>query len=432
MKKITAIVLVILVAVSVQAQGISFEHGNFASVCAKAKAEHKLIFIDFYTTWCGPCRHMATTVFKQEDVGSYFNAHFISYKIDAEKGEGKDIAAKYHIQYYPTYFFIDDKGAVFNKAVGSCKDTVFLDYAAKAQREFSDPGSLPRLKAQYAAKKKDTAYLRLYINKLVAADLHAFELVDQYLSVQTAIRPDSRDMMDFICKCAAEVYYGGKAAGLLEKYGDQYTVMADSLQRAKLAYAKLMISSNTRDYATEAKSEVLLKRYIAETEKLPPGLKPYLPKEGIWLKFYSATGNWTKYRPLANRWLDSISSGLKLIGPPADSRDYLRAQSPEVIAMRRAALLVSDNAKIYRDQFRDEKGVVKKALRWVKASLTVMNNNSSALTFYANLLYEDNDTATAISTKIKALNSLPQTSFHRNIVETNLAHMQHGEPLEEE
>jgi len=70
--------------------------------------------------------------------------------------------------------------------------------------------------------------------------------------------------------------------------------------------------------------------------------------------------------------------------------------------------MVSDNAKIYRDQFKDEKDVVKKTLRWVKASLTVINNNSSALTFYANLLYEDNDTTNAISTKIKALNSLPQ------------------------
>src|SRR5258705_1367432 len=79
------------------AQGISFEHGNFASVCAKAKKENKLIFIDFYTSWCGPCRHMAETVFKQEDVGSYFSSNFISYKIDAEKGEGRDIAAKYHI-----------------------------------------------------------------------------------------------------------------------------------------------------------------------------------------------------------------------------------------------------------------------------------------------------------------------------------------------
>jgi len=414
------------------AQGILFEHGDFASVCAKAKKENKLIFIDFYTSWCGPCKRMRETVFMQDNVGKYFNDNFVNYKIDAEKGEGKDIAAKYHIQYYPTYFFIDSKGAVFNKAIGFCPDTVFLGYAGKAQQEFVDPSSLPRLRAQYAAKKKDTAYLRLYINKLVAASLHAFDLVEQYLSIQTAMRADSHEMMEFICHCRAEVYYGGKAALLLEKYGQQYNAMADSLQRTKLAYAKLMISYNTRDYAIETKSETLLKRYIAGAEKLPPAQRPYLSKEGIWLQFYSATGNWVRYQPLANRWLDSISSGLKLIGPPADSREYLRAQSPEVIAMRRAALLVSDNAKIYRDHFPGEKEVVKKALRWVKASLTVINNNSSALTFYANLLYEDNDTANAISAKIKALNSLPQVSLHRDIVQTNLAHMQKGEPLDEE
>src|SRR6478735_2900774 len=105
-----------------KAQGIIFEQGNFAAVCAKAKAEKKLVFIDVYTSWCGPCKHMAATVFKQDNVGQYFNSHFINYKIDAEKGEGKALAAKYKIQYYPTYLFIDDKGAVFNKAVGNTKD----------------------------------------------------------------------------------------------------------------------------------------------------------------------------------------------------------------------------------------------------------------------------------------------------------------------
>jgi thiol-disulfide isomerase/thioredoxin len=103
------------------AQGITFEHGNFAAVCAKAKAEKKLVFIDVYTSWCGPCKYMAATVFKKDNVGQYFNSQFINFKIDAEKGEGKALAAKYKVQFYPTYLFIDDKGPFLIKLLATSK-----------------------------------------------------------------------------------------------------------------------------------------------------------------------------------------------------------------------------------------------------------------------------------------------------------------------
>ena len=409
--------MVILATVVAQAQGISFEHSNFASVCARARAEKKLVFIDFYTSWCGPCKHMAETVFRQDNVGQFFNSNFISLKIDAEKGEGKTLAAKYQVRIYPTYLFLDDKGAVFNEAIGSCSDSVFLGIAAKARQEFTNPNSLPRLKAQYAAGKKDTAFLRQYIAKLVENKMHAFEQIEQYLSVQTAMRPGSPEMMEFIIQYPRELYYGGKAAQVLEKYSESFRQAADSQQREQLAFANDMLLSNTRIYAIEAKSETALKAYIAAGEKMPSSRQSNHPREGIWLDFYSATGNWKKYRPLANRWLDSISSRLK----PVATRDIFRA-----------AFIVSEHAKIYSDHFTDEKDVLRKALRWMKAAVAVNPNNPPALTFYANLLYHNNDTADAISTKIKALNSMPAISLHRNIVQTNLAHMQKGEPLEEE
>lgn len=86
-----------------RAVGIEFNHGSWAEIVSKAKAENKLIFIDFYTQWCGPCLNMAQNVFTQPEVGEFYNQNFVNAKIDAEHGEGRDLAKKYKIRFYPSY-----------------------------------------------------------------------------------------------------------------------------------------------------------------------------------------------------------------------------------------------------------------------------------------------------------------------------------------
>lgn len=74
---------------------------------SQGQSRNKLIFIDFYTQWCGPCLNMAQTVFSLPTVGYYYNQTFINLKIDAEEGEGITLAKKYGVRSYPTYAFID-------------------------------------------------------------------------------------------------------------------------------------------------------------------------------------------------------------------------------------------------------------------------------------------------------------------------------------
>ena len=71
-----------------------FRHISYAEGLEAAKAEGKTLFIDFYTEWCGPCKRMARDVFPQKDVGDYMNAKFVCLKIDAEKGEGVELAKR--------------------------------------------------------------------------------------------------------------------------------------------------------------------------------------------------------------------------------------------------------------------------------------------------------------------------------------------------
>lgn len=90
MKKIVLSFVCVLVAcVASHAQGVKFESGTWKEILTKAKTENKTIFVDVYTKWCGPCKHVSETVFPQEKLGEYYNSRFINFKIDAESPPGK-------------------------------------------------------------------------------------------------------------------------------------------------------------------------------------------------------------------------------------------------------------------------------------------------------------------------------------------------------
>ena len=94
------------------AQGISFYQGTWEEALEQAKQEEKLLFVDAYTTWCGPCKKMSSTVFPQQEVGDYYNENFISIKLDMEKENGMRFGLKYPVSAYPTMFYIAGDGEV--------------------------------------------------------------------------------------------------------------------------------------------------------------------------------------------------------------------------------------------------------------------------------------------------------------------------------
>src|SRR3954471_13635384 len=97
MKRISIFLTVIFLASAALAQNrsIEFDHGTFAELLARAKKENKMIYIDCYTSWCGPCKWMAKNVFTNDTVADFYNNNFVNAKIDMEKGEGIELAQKY-------------------------------------------------------------------------------------------------------------------------------------------------------------------------------------------------------------------------------------------------------------------------------------------------------------------------------------------------
>ncbi len=75
-----------------------------------AKKEQKLIFIDLYATWCGPCKIMERDVLSREDVGEFMTKHYTCAKFDIDKPTGKELSKKYAIRTIPTYLVFDLEG----------------------------------------------------------------------------------------------------------------------------------------------------------------------------------------------------------------------------------------------------------------------------------------------------------------------------------
>lgn len=163
MKKITVLLMILSAVFQLNAQGISFEHGTFKEALAKAKAENKKLFMDCYTTWCGPCKMMTKDVFPQKEVGHYLNANFVSIKVDMEKGEGLELAKTYDVKAYPTLLFMDSDGKVVHKFVGSEKAEGFIEQAKTA---FDPTKQIANLEKQYQSGKRDLAFVAQYVKAL--------------------------------------------------------------------------------------------------------------------------------------------------------------------------------------------------------------------------------------------------------------------------
>jgi thiol-disulfide isomerase/thioredoxin len=163
-KSFWSMALAMMFAVPAMAQ-TDFRHISYEEGLKAAQAEKKLLFIDFYTDWCGPCKMMANTVFPQVEVGEYFNAHFVNLKLNAEK-EGKELAEKLGVNAYPTFFILNEKGEVVDKKVGGSSDVKgFID---SIDRLINPEKSPERLQQRYEAGERGAEFINTYASSLRA------------------------------------------------------------------------------------------------------------------------------------------------------------------------------------------------------------------------------------------------------------------------
>lgn len=101
-----------------KAEGIQFHRGNWSEALQLAKKENKLIFLDIYATWCGPCKRLKSHTFSNREVGEFYNSNFINVAFDGEQGDGAILASQYNLTSYPSLLFIDATGKIVTLAGG--------------------------------------------------------------------------------------------------------------------------------------------------------------------------------------------------------------------------------------------------------------------------------------------------------------------------
>jgi thioredoxin-like negative regulator of GroEL len=129
----TAALTALVCAASARAGDVQdpFRNLSFDQALVLAETQKRIIFVDFYTTWCGPCQQMDATTWKDPKVMDPLERKTIALKIDAEKELA--LAKRYHVQAYPSLVLIKPDGTLLEVLVGYHDATRFLTAFESAQ-----------------------------------------------------------------------------------------------------------------------------------------------------------------------------------------------------------------------------------------------------------------------------------------------------------
>ncbi len=168
-----------------QNRKIEFEHLSFKELKTKAQATKKNIFIDCYTTWCGPCKFMSKNIFTKDEVADFINKSFVSAEIDMETEEGIVLGKKYQVGAYPTYLFLDSSGNVIYKFVGAkAKASEFIEEAKKG---LNSDNVYYSMNVKYESGNRSAAFMEEYIKLKFTRkeNSQAVEIANEYLNSLT-------------------------------------------------------------------------------------------------------------------------------------------------------------------------------------------------------------------------------------------------------
>jgi thiol-disulfide isomerase/thioredoxin len=295
MKKFILILLSISY-LSINAQGIEFFKGTFDEAKAYAQKEDKLIFMDCYTTWCGPCKRMSKNVFTKKEAGDYFNENFVNVKMDMEKGEGKALAKKYSVGSYPTLLFLDYKGDVVYQTKGARRDATSLIALGK-KALLPNKKTLQNLQSKWDSGNRDQKFLKEFMKVKTLLGEDNNEPFKAYLNSLSAEEKKNEDNIKFIYKQTTQV----SSAGMSFIYENK-SLLKDVFGAKTFDKKIKTIATESISVATKNKDN----KIVAEVKSMLKKLKPANYKKQsnyIETKYYGKTKQWNAYDKSVTKYL---------------------------------------------------------------------------------------------------------------------------------
>ncbi|MBC3540540.1 thioredoxin family protein [Rufibacter sediminis] len=187
----------------VQAQkkpGIAFlAASSWEKVLAKAKQERKAVFLYVSTPGCRHCAHMEKDIFPMPEVARFYNATFVSHKINIEdKAQGEALAKQYGITAYPTYLYLSKDGELLHQSGGSKPAAEFI---LDGKNAFDPTKALLSLKRRYDTGDRSPSLLFHYSNALNLAhqaNSPKETVVAEYLATQTPQQLASEENLRYL------------------------------------------------------------------------------------------------------------------------------------------------------------------------------------------------------------------------------------------
>lgn len=183
--KVTAVFVfaALIISSRANAEDVSFSNGSYQEILDLAKQQNKIVMIDFITDWCKWCVETDRKVYTNPGVAAFANEHQINWKIDAEKGEGPELAKKYGVKGYPTIVFASADGTEIDRIYGYLPAEQFLvkmkDYnngvntysslKAMLETDPTDPAS-NYLMAEKITSNGSDEDIKVYLEKVITID----------------------------------------------------------------------------------------------------------------------------------------------------------------------------------------------------------------------------------------------------------------------
>lgn len=422
--------LTMMPAIMLSAQGIQFQGDSWDDVVKAAAAADKMIYLDVYTTWCGPCKMLEKTVFPDSAVGKAYNDRFINFKIDAEKGEGIALAKKFQVSGYPTGLFLSPDGEkVIYKTMGFTDKESFIHRAEVAIEERKDPMTWERYMAEFKKGNTDKAFLEKFLEKSDRLQKNNDSILDAYVGQYVKGMPDSQTLKFLyqnthtLDNASVNIIY--QNADVLYK-ADSNFVLDKWLNN--LTYPTLEKAINHKDEAVLNRLMTTFDKYSI-TGNMVSGKYFYqsnfFEKTGQAQKLseaYAAEANYLmtipddKLKSLNQSLLEEAKAGiiaqLKAMKVPESSWDAsvkaTIAQHPQLNRQAEENMAIRLNAAAWDmvENKVSDKVKLAQAIKWSEKSTTLLDGLPEWPTVtdtYANLLYITGEKDKAIQTEKEAL-----------------------------